>query len=334
MELIDAFLSKNLEKNVQKPGFETWYSVITDTQEKKAVWLKYLIFIPLKIQNYSPATVVYTSLFDYKNPENNILFANSSFFASLSVLDTIYHFSNGTITPDKFNGFFNNEENKIEWEFNFEHRNKPLKYAYGLLESFKILKSNAFLVSPFGFANGYFKVNNKKFKFKNAQSTMIHLWGSNLIEDMVWLYAPQFDKDLEGWQIEIISFRQGLFFPRYTFATLFDGQNLFVNNVVEAMANTTNLKYPEVEFEIRIKDYKLKIKANLSENVNRLIYKNPDETNRYVIRSDISSLTMDVNSLSCKRNLKIENSCTVEVISNIPHDQENYFDAFDNEQEI
>jgi hypothetical protein len=323
-----------LEKNIQKPGFETWYSVITDTKGKRAIWIKYSTFIPLKIENYSPATVVFASFFDYKNPENNFSASNSSFLASLSVLDTIYNFSNGTITPDKFDGFLNTEEKNIEWEFNFEHRNKPLKYAYGLLESFRILRSNAFLVSPFGFANGYLKINDKEFNFKNSQSTMVHLWGSNLIEDMIWLYAPQFDGDLEGWQIEIISFRQGIFFPRYTFVTLFDGQNLFVNNVVEAMANIADLNYPEIEFDIRIKDYKLKIKANFSENVNRIIYKNPDETNRYVIRSDISSLTMDVNSLACKRNLKIENSCTLEIMSNTPYDQENYFDPFDNEQEI
>ncbi|GIW23546.1 MAG: hypothetical protein KatS3mg068_2553 [Candidatus Sericytochromatia bacterium] len=330
MEAIDAFHSKNLEKNSQKPGFETWYSVIIDTKEKKSVWLKYNTFIPLKIENYSPATVVWASFFDYKNPENNFCYANSSFLASLSVLDNIYNFSNGTITVDKFNGFFNTDK-EVEWEFNFEHRNKPLKYAYGLLETFRILKANAFLVSPFGFASGYFKINDKKFNFKNSQSTMIHLSGTSLIEDMIWVYAPQFDGDLEGWQLEIISFRQGIFFPRYTFVTLFDGQNLFVNNIVEAMANITELNYPQVEFDLRIKDYKLKVKANFSEQVNRLIYKNPDETNRYVIRSDISSLTIDVNSLACKRNLKIENSCTIEIISNTPYDKENYFDPFDNE---
>ena len=170
-------------------------------------------------------------------------------------------------------------------------------------------------------------LNEKKLPVNNANGILTHLWGTSYIEDLIWIYVPQFDNDLDGWSLEIVSARPKLFMPQFTFLVLLQNGNLSKNNTLEALSSTVSIQYPQVEFKIKINDYNIKIKCKLNlEQATRYIYRDPGGSSRYIAHSDASEVICQVEKNKFKKLLMCKNMSAVEFHSIKPWDNEPYLD--------
>jgi hypothetical protein len=326
MDRIESFLSQ-FPAMSNKPGFEIWFAVIIDYNTRKAIWVRYTTFKPGAGTPLKPSMIMWASFFDGLEPQNNCFTANRFDFEKLELNGNQYIFPSGTISPEKLTGKLSSPKGELSWDLDLLHKFEPLKYAPKIIENLGLAKTKAVITSPFARVNGEVNLAEKKFALNNAHGILTHLWGTSYIEDLIWIYVPQFDNDLDGWSLEIVSVRPKLFMPQFTFLILHQNGKVSHNGVLEALSSNVSSQFPQAEFKIKINDFQLKIKCKLNiEDAARYIYRDPDGSSRYIAHSDVSEVICQVEKSNFKKLLMCKNMSAVEFHSTKPWDNQKYFD--------
>jgi hypothetical protein len=326
MNRLDSFISQ-FPDITKKAAFEIWFAVVIDYNAHKAIWIRYTTLSQKTPQGMMGSAFMWASFYDALDSSNFCFAAKRYDFEKLELRNNDYNFPNGTVSPDKLNGKLNTIKGDLNWDLNFEHRYQPLKYVPGIIESLGIAKTKAVITSPFGKVNGEVSLDGKKFAFNNAGGVLTHLWGSSFIEELIWIYVPQFDNDMDGWSLEIVSVRPKSYMPPFTFFILLQRGKVNNNNIVEALAATVSINYPAAEFKIKINDTMVKIKCRLNlEQASRFVYQDPSGSSRYIVHSDVSEVICQLEQGTFKKILACKQMAAVEFHSVNPWDDEVFYD--------
>ncbi|MBK7994301.1 MAG: hypothetical protein IPK14_13035 [Blastocatellia bacterium] len=318
MNLSRADLFKiQLLTNYPKPGYEIWFSIVIDPVNQKAFWLRYTTFFPDPSLNLQPKFVLWGSFFDTKNASNHTYLAKSFSIDTISMSGDHYQHPSATLSLDKLTGNIASDKFSLSWQLFYQHQFEAFDYAPNLIKNSFLkyfVKAHSVACSPFAKVNGNITYKNQEYLLNNASAVLTHIWGSERIEQLFWVFAPIFDNDFEGWGVEIAIVKVKTFLPQITVVKILHNNNLYYDlSLLSVLSAKVRINYPELEIKARCKDFKVMVKARLNTSqITPYIYRNPDGKPFYIEQSDVSEIFCLIEKNGKKQELFSKNMAAVE----------------------
>lgn len=329
---IDLFKTQLLT-NYPKPGYEIWFSVVIDPINQKAFWLRYTTFFPDPSLNLQPKFVIWGSFFDAKNHSNHNCLAKSFSIHTISMSGNHYQHPSATLSLDKLTGNIANDNVSLSWQLFYQHQFEAFDYAPNLVKNTFLkhfVKAHSVACSPFAKVNGHVNCQNQEYLFNNASAVLTHIWGSERIEQLFWVFAPIFDNDFEGWGVEIAVVKVKTFLPKITAVKILHNNNLYYDSsLLSALSAKVKINYPEIEIKTKCKDFNLIVKAKLNtQQITPYIYRNPNGRPFYIEQSDVSEVFCLIEKNGKKQELFSKNMAAVEFHGCKAWSNRNYLDPY------
>lgn len=286
------------------PRFEIWFAVCIDPASRQAIWVRYTLFWPAAGCALPASGMVWASFYDAHHPELHCAGVERVDFAEVGIFDHELIFPQGRVAPDALQGAIATPLGPLAWNLKLAQRYPPVKYAPKQLEHLGIAKTKAVITAPFALADGEVRLADRTFAFARAGSLLTHLWGSHYIEELYWIFVPQFEGDDEGWQLEVVSVKPRAFLPAFTFVVLTRKGQLLVNSMFDALSARLRPAYPKLSFAVKAGELRLALDCHLdSEQITRYAYTNPDGAKRYICHSDTGGVSCRIDTRQGERLL-------------------------------
>ena len=312
-------------------AYEIWFAVIIDRASKKALWLRYSTLFPNENTSNKPIAVMWASLFDAQEPNNHFYTAETFPINSISLLGNNYSYPKGSFSLEKLSGSLT--KGNLAWDLAYQHQFEAFDYVPCLIKNSPLknfVKTHSASCSPFAKVNGTIKFNEMTYPINNASGVLTHIWGTNRVEKLFWIFTPIFDNDTEGWALEVASIRLKPFLPALTVVKLLHNGSLYYDSsLLSALSATVKVNYPELEVKNRCKDFKLWVKAKLNlEQITPYIYRNPDGKPRYIEQSDVGEAICIIEQKNKKLELATKTGAAVEFHGLSPWSNKTYLDPY------
>lgn len=317
--------------NSTTPRFEIWFTVIMDRILQKALWLRYTTFFSTLAGEEKSLVLVWASLFDAQTPTNH------SYGVAQFVADDCYwekdsyHYPTSSLSPNHLTGevtLLNKQ--RLTWQIALEDKFEPIAHTPAWLARSGIPKTSSLICSPFAKANGNFIINNKSHSLTNADTVLTHIWGTYRVEELFWVFVPQFDDDEEGWGLEIVTVKASRQLPPLTFVVLKKGDKLYHDTSLwRAWRGKVAVNYPHLTFCGYTKNYTLEVHGKLNETqITPYLYRDPGGTPRYIDQSDLSQIRCVLRAKDEVKELRCNTFAAVEFHGMKPWRQVSYLDPF------
>ncbi len=322
-----------LSNNYPKPGYEIWFSCVIDPINQKAFWLRYTTFFPDPSLNLQPKFVIWGSFFDAKKPGNHTYLAKSFSIGTISMSDDYYQHPSATLSLDKLTGNITSNKVSLSWQLFYQHQFDAFDYAPNLVKNTFLkhfVKAHSIACSPFAKVNGNITYQNQEYLVNNASAVLTHIWGSERIEELFWVFAPIFDNDFEGWGVEIAVVKVKTFLPKITVIKILHNNKLYYDSsLLSALSAKVKINYPEIEIKTKCKDFNLVVKAKLNtEQITPYIYRNPNGNPFYIEQSDVSEVFCLIEKDGKTQELSSKNMAAVEFHGRKAWSNRNYLDPY------
>lgn len=307
----------NFLPNHSSIAYEIWFAVIIDPITQKALWIRYSTLFPNQSKGHKPIAIMWASFFDALNLNNHCYQAETFSINSISLLGDSYLYPKGSFSLDKLSGNLSTSKGELAWDLAYQHQFDAFDYVPSLIKNSplkNLVKTHSASCSPFAKVNGNIKLNDINYPINNASGVLTHIWGTNRVERLFWIFIPVFDNDTEGWALEIASIRLKPFLPAITIVKLlYNGVLHYDSSLLSVLSPRVKINYPEIEVKAHCKDFKILVKAQLNlEQTTPYIYRNPDGDARYIEQSDVSKAICIIETRNKKLELVNKNSTAVE----------------------
>jgi len=314
MNRLSSFLSSSgIQKN-SPPRFEIWFTVIIDSHHQRALWFRYTLLIPKPESQLKPIGVVWGAYFDAALPQHHCFGIQQLSLESLSQHEGEYRWAeSASFSLGHAKGTVPTSSESLSWNLKFDHLFEPFNPAPFFLRNSPALKTKSIYYSPFVKAVGDIQIGNNKIPFEGT-GTLNHIWGTDRIDELYWIFVPAFDNDPEVWGIDVVFAKPKPWMPTLSFVSLRRGGEVFESQALPRFRSASkNVAFPKIDCKLSVKGYDLEIEGTLNETqLVPYLYKNPNGTDRYVVQSDVSPLTCRIQKGSEQWNLKTKNGAAIE----------------------
>lgn len=310
------------------PGYEIWFAVLIDAERRHAAWLRYT---RLRKRDGHERVMLWAAFYDAHHPEHHVS-ASEAFAAEAmrwdgQALTLVAETAAGMLTPDRLQGRLMTPRGPMAWDLSLKHQGEPLRYVPAWLENSGIAKTRANIPSPFGRAEGEISLGDKRFAFVDAGALMTHIWGSQVLPELYWVFVPGFEGDAAGWGLEIVAARPKPWLPMLSFAILHKGDHSLVSTVGEALSGRVEAAWPNLRLRCALGSLKLEVACCLDlEQTSRYIYTDPDGSRRWICHSDCGELNCRISEGESERLLVARGTAAVEFHGPRPWDKAHYLD--------
>ncbi|AYV56466.1 hypothetical protein EFP84_13765 [Leptospira kmetyi] len=292
MNLRESFISKFAASFV-KPRFEIWFAAILIPENDQAFWVRYSTLNPRNNRDLFPTGALWASLFDRKNPKNHRTAVQCFPYENVSIGENAIEFPEASVGPDHMRGSIRTSQSEtLSWDLEFRHKLEPAGHLPRWLEKTPIPKTRSIVSSPFTEVAGEIQLAKKKFAFQKANGHFNHIWGTNRVAELFWIFVPKFDKDPDNWSLEIVTVRPQPLSPTLTFVTLLkDGVPIHQHSIFRSLRSKTKVLYPKLSFQTRLDDYEITVEGEMDrDQIAGYIYRDPDGSPRFIEQSDIGTV--------------------------------------------
>lgn len=280
--------------------FEIWFFVVFIPGEKRALWLRYTLFSPAPGQPGQPRAILWAAAFDARASEPALA------LKSILPIDAYMPRNDDSfgirIGEAEFGsgvcrGNVQDAGRSIAWDLHFEpqshhHERSSIFMSPKLPLPTRVI--HAYEGTKF---RGTYCVDGQTYAIGDAPGLQKHLWGIKRVEEIFWLYCPQFQEDPSA-RIEVTSVRPSrkLFgdvpFPALTpiwFDSIAGTHEFYA--VWHLFRNMAKLVGPG-KLQLRAGSLFHAIEVDADCDMNTLVgyvYRDPRGVDLYVAQSDIAS---------------------------------------------
>lgn len=208
----------------QSGFFEIWFLVIFIPGKKRALWLRYTLFSPAPGQPGQPRATLWAAAFAAESSEPALALKSilpidayvprkdSSFGIRIGEAE----FSSGVCR-----GNVHDRGRSIAWDLQFEPQGRHDERSSVLMSPKLPLPTRVIHAYEGTKFRGTYSVDGQTFEIGDAPGLQKHIWGGRRVEELFWLYCPQFREDPSA-RIEVTSVRPsrklfgGVSFPALT----------------------------------------------------------------------------------------------------------------------
>jgi hypothetical protein len=302
------YLNKNQWINsFNKDLVESYFIKINIPNENCTIFLKFTFINSLKNKSAS----VWAIYFDTLNPENNIAIKENFSIEYISISKENFEIRVGEniFSENICKGKVQNEENKIEWDINFNNDCISLiHFPYEIMYEISFPKnkiSSPILDSHF---NGYLLVNDRKINILNKKGMQGHNYGPKHSDNWIWTHCNYFDNTSNA-VFESISSRLNLGVFKTPPLTIiyfkYKNKELFFNSIIDFFKNKSILDGLKWKFQAYKDNYL--IEGEFWGNENEFVglnYYNPDNSKVVCV----NSMAVNCNIILKEKNLFFYNT--------------------------
>jgi len=284
----------------QKGFFEIWFLVIFVPGMKRALWLRYTLFSPAPGQPGTPRATLWAAAFDANAEQPALAMKRILPIAayqpcsgdSFGIRIDDAEFSSGVCRGNVVeNG------HSISWNLEFNPSPEQKERSSILLDHRLPLPTHVIHAYEGTKFRGTYCVDGTTYSIEEAPGLQKHLWGDKRVEELFWLYCPQFHEDPSA-RIEVTSVRPSrTLFGNVPFPSLapiwFDSdsgtQDFFA--AWHLVRNVVKLAGPG-QLELRASSLLRAIEVDADCDLRTLVgyvYRDPAGMDLYVAQSDIAS---------------------------------------------
>ncbi|MCA9520318.1 MAG: hypothetical protein KC609_05075, partial [Myxococcales bacterium] len=156
-----------------------------------------------------------------------------------------------------------------------------------------LVKTRASIVSPFADVTGTVRVDETEHDFDGANAILMHIWGTERARKLIWCYVPAFDEPHVHWGLDFVSVKADRLAPWLTTAVLRRGDELIADHrPLTMLRGRSEIAYPRFTASCGLNGQRLHIEARADRDQGAsYLYPDPGGTARFVVQSDVGSVT-------------------------------------------
>ena len=189
-----------------RPGFfEIWFLVVFDSSAQRAWWLRYTTFAPAPEQAGTARATLWAAAFSVDAPP---VAAKRIFPASAYVADPerfAVHLGSAVLTNGTCRGEVASNGHAIAWDLRFAPADRAIEHGPWLVRHLP-LPTRVTHANGDVSCQGWVSVDGRRITLDGARATQKHIWGTRRVEELFWLYCPQFAGE-PGARLEATSVR-------------------------------------------------------------------------------------------------------------------------------
>jgi hypothetical protein len=189
--------------------FEIWFLVIFVPGQRRALWLRYTLFSPAPTQPGQSRAILWAAAFDAQSNEPALA------MKSILPIDAYAPHTDGSfgirIGDAEFasgvcRGSVQDQGRSIAWDLRFEPSAEQHDRSSIIMNHRLPLPTHVIHAHEGTKFRGTYSVDGTTFPIDDAPGLQKHLWGDKRVEELFWLYCPQFQEDPSA-RIEVTSVR-------------------------------------------------------------------------------------------------------------------------------
>jgi len=175
-----------------QPGFfEIWFLVVFDASARRAWWLRYTTFAPAPERASTARATLWAAAFSVDAPP---VAAKAIFPASAYATDHErfgVHVGPAVLTNGTCRGEVASNGHEIAWDLRFPPAARAAEHGPWLLHHLPLPTRVAHANHDVS-CQGWVSVDGRRVALDGARATQKHIWGTCRVEELLWLYCPQF----------------------------------------------------------------------------------------------------------------------------------------------
>jgi hypothetical protein len=175
-----------------RPGFfEIWFLVVFDPSARRAWWLRYTTFAPAPEQASAARATLWAAAFSLDTPPvvAKGIFPATAYFADQERFGV--HIGPAVLTNGTCRGEVRSNGHAITWDLRFAPAEHAAEHGPWLLRHLPLPTRVAHANSDIS-CQGWVSVDGRRVALDGARATQKHIWGTRRVEELFWLYCPQF----------------------------------------------------------------------------------------------------------------------------------------------
>ena len=178
--------------------FEIWFLVVFIPGQKRALWLRYTLFSPAPGQPGQPRAILWAAAFDAQSSEPALA------MKSILPIDAYAPRNDGSfgicIGEAEFSsgicrGAVQDRDRSIAWDLGFDAQGHHDERSSVLMSHKLPLPTRVIHAYEGTKFRGTYSIDGQTFTIDDAPGLQKHIWGDKRVEELFWLYCPQFHED-------------------------------------------------------------------------------------------------------------------------------------------